>query len=81
MTYEEWEQTVPAAITADVLWKMRVYRLGLFAADMGWEDVTKLMNDPRTLKLSDKLYRSLGSSSANIAEGYSRSSGKDRARF
>ncbi len=81
MTYEEWEQTVPEAITADVLWKMRVYRLGLFASDIGWEDVTKLMRDPRTLKLSDQLCRSLGSISANIAEGYSRSSGKDRARF
>ena len=81
MNYEEWEQTVPEAITRDVLWKMRVYRLGLFASDVGWEDVTKLMLDPRTLKLSDQLYRSLGSISANIAEGYSRSSGKDRARF
>src|SRR5512139_2545087 len=60
---------------------MEVYRLGLFASDVGWEDVTKLMRDPRTLKLSDQLYRSLGSISANIAEGYSRSSGKDRAHF
>ena len=81
MTYEEWEQTAPEAITRDVLWKMRVYRLGLFVSDIGWEDVTKLMHDPRTLKLSDQLYRSLGSISANIAEGYSRGSGKDRARF
>ena len=81
MTYEEWEQNVPEVITDDVLWKMRVYRLGLFAADIGWEDITKLMLDPRTLKLSDQLCRSLGSISANIAEGYSRSSGKDRARF
>ena len=81
MTYEEWEQTVPETITGDVLWKMKVYRLGLFASDIGWDDVTKLMQDQRTLKLSDQLYRSLGSISANIAEGYSRSSGKDRARF
>ena len=81
MTYEEWEQTVPETITGDALWKMKVYRLGLFASDVGWGDVTKLMQDQRALKLSDQLYRSLGSISANIAEGYSRSSGKDRARF
>ncbi len=80
MTYEGWAQTVPEAITADVLWRMKVYRPGLFASDIGWEDVTKLMQDQRTLRLSDQLYRSLGSISANIAEGYSRSSGKDRAR-
>jgi four helix bundle protein len=31
--------------------------------------------------LSDQLYRALGSVGANIAEGYSRNSGKDQARF
>jgi four helix bundle protein len=81
MTYEEWEASVPTTITDDVLWKMKVYRLALFAADIGWQDVTQLMQDKRTLALSDQLYRSLGSVSANIAEGYSRGSGKDRARF
>src|SRR5206468_7807587 len=39
------------------------------------------MKDKRTLDLSDQLYRALGSIGANISEGYSRSSGKDRARF
>ena len=33
------------------------------------------------MALSDQLYRSVGSVGANIAEGYSRGSGKDRARF
>lgn len=39
------------------------------------------MRDKRTHELSDQLYRSAGSVSANIAEGYSKSSGRDRARF
>lgn len=43
--------------------------------------MTKLLSDRRTLRLSDQLYRSLGSISTNISEGYSRGSGKDRARF
>jgi four helix bundle protein len=60
---------------------MEAYRLGLFIADVGWYDVTKLMQDRRTLGLSDQLYRALGSISANLAEGYSRGTGKDRARF
>ena len=81
MKYMEWEQSIPSSITNDSLWNMKVYRLSLFAADIGWPDVTKLMKDQRTIKLSDQLYRSLGSIGANIAEGYSRSSGKDRARF
>ena len=60
---------------------MEAYRLGLFIADVGWHDVTKLMRDKRTLDSSDQLYRALGSISANLAEGYSRGTGKDRARF
>ena len=39
------------------------------------------MKDRRTRRLSDQLYRALGSIGANLAEGYSRGSNKDRARF
>ena len=60
---------------------MEVYRLSLFAADIGWQDVVALTQDRRTLGLADQLNRALGSISANIAEGYSRSSMKDQARF
>ncbi|MFH2218484.1 MAG: four helix bundle protein [Pseudomonadota bacterium] len=81
MNYEEWEKLVPEEIKKDSLWKIEAYRIALFAADLGWHDVTKLMNDRRTRGLSDQLYRSLGSISANLAEGYSRGTGKDRARF
>ena len=79
--YEEWASSVPKEITGDSLWKMEAYRLALFAAHVGWDDITTLMRDKRTIGLSDQLYRSLGSISANLAEGYSRSTGKDRARF
>src|ERR1019366_5756110 len=44
-------------------------------------DVTKLAGDKRTLDLAGQLYRALGSVEANISEGYSRGSGRDRARF
>ena len=81
MTYDGWLKTVPVAIAGDPLWHMKVYRLALFAAEIGWPDVTKLMKDRRTLELSDQLYRALGSVGSNLSEGYSRSSGKDRARF
>jgi four helix bundle protein len=81
MTYEEWVKTVPAELTGDPLWRMEVYRLALFANDLAWHDVSKLMQDQRTLSLSDQLYRAIGSVSANVAEGYSRQSGKDQARF
>jgi len=81
MNFDDWIKTLPSDITGDALWSMEVYRLALFLSEIGWYDVTKLMGDKRTLDLSDQLYRALGSISANISEGYSRSSGKDQARF
>ena len=81
MNYEMWVKGVPAEITGDSLWKMEAYRLALFAADLGWQDVTKLMSDRRTLDIAGQLFRALGSIEANLAEGYSRGTGRDRARF
>jgi four helix bundle protein len=81
MTYEAWVETVPREIRADSLWRMAAYRLGLFASDLGWSDVTQLSRDRRTMGLADQLCRALGSISANLAEGYSRGTGNDRARF
>jgi len=60
--------TVPVEIRRFVWWKMEAYRLALFAVDIGWLDVTRLMQDRRTLGLFDQLYRSLGSVSANLRE-------------
>ncbi|HEY71894.1 MAG: four helix bundle protein [Anaerolineaceae bacterium 4572_32.2] len=81
MNYEEWVATVPEEIKADSLWKMTAYRLALFLGDLGWYDTAKLVRNRHLTGLSDQLYRALGSVSANLAEGYSRGSGKDRARF
>lgn len=81
VNYQTWEKDVPEVIRADQVWKLEAYRLALFAADVGWHDVTKLMQDRRTRSLSDQLYRALGSISANIEEGFSRRTGKDRAHF
>jgi len=81
MTFEEWEKAVPRAITDDSVWRVKGYRLALFAPDIGWHDVTALFKDRRMCGLADQLYRALGSISANIEEGYGRGTGKDRARF
>ena len=81
MTFKEWLETVPRELSEDPLWRMEVYRLSVFAADLAWPDVTKLIGDKRTMSLADQLYRAVGSVSANIAEGYGRQSGKDQARY
>lgn len=81
MDYAAWEKSVPDSITSDPLWRVEAYRLALFSADLGWHDVTKLMSDRRTRSLADQLYRALGGIGSQIGEGYSRSTGRDRARF
>jgi hypothetical protein len=56
MTYEDWLASVPTEITNDPLWNMKVYRLAVFAGDLAWRDVSRLVKDKRTIGLSDQLY-------------------------
>jgi four helix bundle protein len=81
MDYAEWLQTGPEEITGDSLWKMEAYRLALFAADLGWHDATRLGAERRTMALADQVFRAVGSVSTNLAEGYSRGTGRGRAHF
>src|SRR6185436_8880301 len=81
MTFLEWEAQVPPSIKEDSVWKSKAYRLALFVSDLAWHDATKLLKDKRTLSLADQLIRAAGGISADIEEGYSRGTGRDRARF
>ena len=81
MTFEEWEQGVPECIRSDSLWRMRVYRLGLFVSDLAVEDAKKLVRMPILRGRVDQLIRASGNISSSIAEGYSRGTGKARATF
>ena len=79
--YVAWEASIPRAFSGAPLWRLQAYRMALFLSDVCWADVTMLVRDRRTTALADQLYRSAGSIGANIAEGYSKGSGQDRARF
>lgn len=81
MNYQEWMKTMPEDLTQDPLWGLEVYRLGFFIADITWDETEALFKNPSTRNAADQIRRSLDSISANIAEGYSRSTGKDRARY
>ncbi len=79
-TQEEWESTVPAALSRDLLWKLHVYRAALFLLDAAMRDAD-LLRRRRREGIAEQLVRAAGSVSANIAEGYSRSSPRDRVRL
>lgn len=81
MNFSDWQDQVPSSIREDTLWDVEAYRLSLFASDVCWQDIRKLHEKAHTRSLADQLHRAVGSISSNIAEGYSRGTGKDRARF
>ena len=56
MTYAEWLETVPSAITNDPIWKLEVYRLVLFADDIGWNDILALSKHNLMWSVADQLH-------------------------
>lgn len=80
-SYAEWESAVPAEIRGDSVWQVRAYRCARFLADLAWHDAGRLISDKRSLGVVDQLMRAVVSISANLEEGYSRGTGRDRARF
>lgn len=80
MNIDDWLKKVQNELKDDPAWRMEVYRLSLFLSDLCWVDTTVIL-EKRVFSLADQLYRSVGSISANIIEGYSRISNKEKARF
>lgn len=60
---------------------MRVFELASALIPDSFEDAKILQAEPITVAIAGQLYAAVCSIEANIGEGYSRSSGKDRARI
>jgi four helix bundle protein len=71
----------PEADTKDPVARMRVYQLGYKLRSASLEDAEAIRLNPITENIAGQLYASVGSIPANLVEGYSRSSGRDRARI
>jgi four helix bundle protein len=81
MKHVEWLKSMPKAITDDSVWRITAYRLALFLGDVAWLDTARLAQSRQTIGLASQLYEAVGSINANLAEGYSRGTGRDRAGF
>jgi four helix bundle protein len=79
--FEVWMRSVPPEITTDTIWRMSAYRYSLVLSFRSQKDLKWLLAHRETRAHADQLLRAVGVISANIDEGYSRSSGKERAHF
>ncbi len=75
-----WEPSVAIEEVSDPLWHLLAYRVARCLLDHANADVSMLARDVDAKTLA-QLARSVGSIGANVAEGYSRRTGSDRARF
>ncbi|HEX2602091.1 MAG TPA: four helix bundle protein [Gemmatimonadaceae bacterium] len=72
---------VAAATSNDPLFRLRAYQIAADLLKTAWLDAKMLSDDSVTREIAGQLYAAVGSISANIGEGYSRSSGVDRSRL
>jgi four helix bundle protein len=77
----EWAATIPSVMKDDPIWRLPAYRYALFLGDLIQDDVRAIRREGRTRRLVDQLLDAVESISANIAEGYSRTTGPERAKF
>ena len=65
----------------DPIARMRVYQLSRKLRVVCLDDAEVIRLNPITEEIAGQLYTAVGSIPANLVEGYSRSSGRDRARI
>ena|SRR5687767_4504907 len=79
---EAWaEAEVPEVMRNDPIWRLPAYRYSLYLGDLIQADIYRMRRDIRTRSCVDQLISAVESISSNIAEGYSRTTGPDRAKY
>ena len=73
--------TTTAAEYRDPVERVQAYRLGIEAMREARVDAGMIAGDPLFVGVAEQLIRAAGSISANIAEGYSRGTARDRKKF
>src|SRR5687767_12658331 len=79
--FSEWEREPPADLFGDPMWRLPAFRISLFLAGVVRSDVKFLLRTGAPRRNIDQLERCVPSIKANISEGYSKFSGKERARY
>ena len=79
--FDKWQSRTPADLVGDPIWRLTAYRMSLFLSDIVHEDGQILYRRRISGHKVSQLERSVESISANISEGYSKFSGKERAKY
>jgi four helix bundle protein len=79
--FREWQNKPPRDLVGDSLWRLTAFRMSLFMSDVARRDAIRLLQRGAPGYKINQLERSVESVEANVAEGYSKFSGKERARF
>jgi four helix bundle protein len=79
--FTEWEATLPASFKSDPIWRTPAYRFGLWLSDLVKSDATVLRANRNMRNDAGQLLRAVGGISSNLSEGYSRTTGLERARY
>jgi hypothetical protein len=77
--FERWEGSPPAEVIGDSIWRLPAYRLSRYLAMLVDHDVPAIRE--HSPSRAEQLERAVDSIGINIAEGYSRLHGRERARF
>jgi len=80
LVFAEYEANPPDAYTDDPIWRTRMFRMASYLDARSGSDVARL-GSRVSLHVAQQFVRAITSTTANIAEGYSRGATHDRARF
>jgi len=79
--FAEWEATLPASYLRDPIWRTPAYRYGVWLAALAKKDFELLYAHRASRNTAEQLLRAVEAISGNLAEGYGRSTGPERARY
>ena len=79
--FAEWEATLPPSFLRDPIWRTPAYRYGLWLAALAKKDYELLLAGRGSRNNAEQLLKAVEAISANLSEGYSRSTGPERARY
>jgi four helix bundle protein len=79
IAFAQWEKERPAELEGDPIWSLPAYRLSRFLGLEVRADFNRIRK--HSYRDADQLQRSVNSVGMNIAEGYGRLHGRERARF